>query len=167
MSTSHEIANDLKPQNRLHRAEDGPAILIVDDDLDFLDLIADRVARIPGATVAVASSCDEAVDNLTQQRFHLVICDWALATRTGPEVFSLADPLLTRFRGMDVKVPVIFMSGSEKVTSTQNLRSFKYFAPVTFIIKNLGPHVIGVMAEHVLEFFNPSDGGKRREAYLS
>lgn len=167
MSTSHEIANDLKKQSGLRRAQDGPAILIVDDDLDFLDLIADRVARIEGATVVLASSCDEAVDNLTQQHFHLVICDWALATRTGPEVFRLADPLLTRYRQMETKVPVIFMSGSEKVTSTQNLRSFKCFAPVTFIIKNLGPHVIGVMAEHVLEFFNPAEGGESRGAYLS
>ena len=140
-------------------------ILVVEDDPDFLDLLSMEISQITGTRLTVANSCEAAVDKLIHGKFQLVVCDWALASRTGPEVFLLADPLMMLDRS--AKIPVMFMSGSEKVGPTHNLRSLKHFEPVTFILKDLGAAMIRIMAENILQRFNQHHQDEAPYAYLS
>jgi CheY-like chemotaxis protein len=155
----------LRPKIRLSHPGNGIAILVVDDDEDYLDAVHAQVARIRGARVTRAASYDEAVEQLLLFPYQLVICDWSLASRTGPEVFHSADPRIGH--GQKRRIPVMFMSGSEKVASTQGLRSFKHFEPVTFILKSLGPPMIRIMAENIVQRFNPRPTAEANCVYLS
>jgi CheY-like chemotaxis protein len=147
----------LKPNPQLKIKPPDISILIIEDDPDFLELVGGQMAHISGARVISAHNCDEAVSILAQKAFDLIVCDWALASRTAPEVFRIVDPLLSGGENQHLhkKIPIIFMSGSEKIGPTQNMRQLKNFEAVSFILKNLGPSMIRVMAENILDCFNP------------
>jgi CheY-like chemotaxis protein len=139
------------------------SILVIDDDADYLSLLSFEIARATGAQVSVAHSLEEAVELLCNEHFELVVCDWSLASRTGPEVLTTADPLIL----VNFKTPVMFMSGSEKVGATQRLQCYEHFEPVSFILKRLGPLLISVMAENIILRFYSRDGLQPQSAYLS
>lgn len=126
------------------------SILIVDDDPDFLGLVTKEIKRIPGVHVNVAASPDEALRLLTLNTYDLVVSDWALSPeQTAPDVLRHADHILDQ--KMHSKVPVLFMSGSEKVAKTLDLvRRLKHFLPVSFVLKRCGPPIIGSLAEQLL-----------------
>jgi CheY-like chemotaxis protein len=128
------------------------SILVIEDDPDFLELVGGQMSDI--AEVTAARSYDEAIQHLEHEHFNLVVCDWALATRTAPEVFHMVDPLIGDSMFQPRKIPVMFMSGSEKIGPTLDLRSLKHFVAVTFILKSLGPPLIRIMAENILHRFN-------------
>lgn len=155
MAIQNQIRRSIDKKYPLRDFPENSGVLIIDDDADFLELLEDHISQISGTEISVAYSCDQAVDLLTRRPFQLVVCDWALAARTGPDVFRLADPLIfNRCEKPARKTPVIFMSGSEKVALTQSLRAFKNFEPVTFMLKNLGAPMIRVMAENILQRFS-------------
>ena len=154
MSATYEARNENRFKSQMCKKKSLSAILIVDDDPDFLDLVCEHVSQIDGVEIEVATSLENAVSRLAHRGYQLVICDWRLASRTGPEVFCMADPLTPR-RSKE-KMPVMFMSCSEKVACVQSLSELRNFEPVTFILKNLGARMIRIMAENVLHFRNSS-----------
>ncbi len=132
-------------------------VLVVDDDPDFLDLLSKQLKRIPNVKVTVARNPREAISMLTHNKYRLVVSDWAILSSTGPEVLNKADDIID---GIDTvarlaKVPVMFMSGSEKVCQTQRL-GLKHFEPVSFILKRCGPPMISSLAENILNKFGPA-----------
>ena len=137
-------------------------ILIIDDDHDYLNLLAAHLDHIPGVAIRKAYSPEEAVSILCHEEFSLIVCDWDIAAKTAPEVFEIADPLARQQRR---KVPVLFMSGSEKIAATQRFIKMRNFEAVSFMLKRLGPPLITIMAENILERF---DGARDRECvYLT
>lgn len=123
------------------------SVLVVDDDPDFLELLCAQLGRIPGVEVNAAGDPDEAVRYLRENSYDLVVSDWAIQARTGEDVLERADPYLDDRAD---KVPVIFISGSEKVAKVQRLRHFKHFEPVSFLLKRCGPYLISLLAEQIL-----------------
>ena len=130
------------------------AVLVVDDDPDFLDLLSRQLKQIPDISVTVAHGPREAVQLLTRNRYKLVVSDWALLSTTAHEVLNEADHILeSGYNGKRAaKVPVMFMSGSEKVNQTQRI-GLKHFEAVSFILKRCGPPMISSLAEHMLQKF--------------
>jgi CheY-like chemotaxis protein len=133
-------------------------VLIVDDDPDFLDLLISEIGQIPGVEIHVAHGPAEALKMITLRDYHLIVSDWALDSSTAPEVLSRADHII----GEEPepvpycsKIPVMFISGSEKVSQMQVLRTLNHFEPVSFLLKRCGPSLIGVLAEHILARFCP------------
>lgn len=138
-------------------------ILIVDDDPDFLDALLSEVGHISNVHIDVANGTDEAIRYLLDQGYDLIISDWALDSATGPEVLSRADRIMNataladsrqpdryHSRSRSEKVPVLFISGSEKVSQTQVLHTLRHFEPVSFILKRCGPPLISLLAEQIL-----------------
>lgn len=133
-------------------------VLIVDDDPDFLDLLINEIESIPSVRIDVAHGPSEALKMLTRRNYHLIVSDWALDNSTAPEVLSRADHLIgdePEPFPYASKIPVMFISGSEKVSQTQVLKTLKHFEPVSFLLKRCGPSLIGVLAEHILARFSP------------
>jgi len=156
MSSSHDSIANLVPNPHLNMKTSDSSILIIEDDPDFLELVGGQMTHIEGANVSSAHNCDEAVAILAQRPFDLIVCDWALASRTAPEVFRIVDPMLSDdgHGRLHKKIPIMFMSGSEKIGPTQNMRQLKNFEAVSFILKNLGPSMIRIMAENILDRFS-------------
>ena len=132
-------------------------VLIVDDDPDFLDLLIDQIGRIPQVQITAAHNPQQALERLGQKNYRLVVSDWALDTWTGGDVIRTADG---RRKGRPAelappssKVPVLFISGSEKVNETRTLRSLNHFEPVSFVLKRCGATMISRVAEQILEQF--------------
>jgi DNA-binding NtrC family response regulator len=166
--SSPTCAPTLKNLRRTAASRRSLDILIIDDDVDYLSLVASQLERhLPGATIRKAFSPEEAVVVLSREHFSLVVCDWAIAAKTAPEVFKIADPLAKAIHNgtVRIKVPVMFMSGSEKVSATQRFIKMENFEAVSFMLKRLGPSLIGVMAENILHRFQIS--AERNYVYLS
>lgn len=162
---NHGPAKNLDTTIRLDSSRSTLSILVVDDDSDFLELICRQIAKISGAQIYIANGRDEAVELLVHKDFDLVVCDWALSSHTAPEVFHLADPRIDLFL-KNRKIPVMFMSGSDKVGPVLNLRNLKNFEPVTFILKAMGAHMIRVMAEGIIDRFR-KPMPRTEQAYFS
>lgn len=64
-----------------------PRILVVDDEVEIVDDVVERLRLLLGDDVAVMTSRDfsEAEERLTQESFDLVILDLLLNTESGPE----------------------------------------------------------------------------------
>ncbi|MGZ3724062.1 MAG: response regulator, partial [Bdellovibrionales bacterium] len=75
----NESANSPRANVRLSAPPCAFAILVVEDDPDFLELLLRQISKISGANISVAHNRDEAVELLTNRSFQLVVCDWALA----------------------------------------------------------------------------------------
>ena len=128
-------------------------VLIVDDDPDFLDLLTQELGQIEGITIDVAHTSQEALNLLTRNAYKLVVSDWSLEQSTGPEVLSKADGLRTSLASvlnLQSKIPVVFISASDRVSETLVLHALKHFEPVSFIRKSCGPPLIGLVAERIL-----------------
>lgn len=139
------------------------SILVIDDDPDFLDLVSSELRQIPGTKVTTAHDCDEAVDLLTHNCFSLVVSDWEIKSKTAPTMLLTADPLM-RIQldaPCTAKIPVLFMSGSDKIGPVRHLTSLRHFEPVSFIIKRLGPSLIRLVAENILSRLYPVAGKSR------
>lgn len=133
-------------------------VLVVDDDPDFLDLLTTQLSSIPGIQIRVAQNPREALKMLVNGKYKLIVSDWALSTNTNAsQVFSEADSKLAQ-EGVTTaehnKIPVMFMSGSEKVGQTKGLHGLKYFEPVSFILKRCGTPIIRTLAESLLARFS-------------
>jgi CheY-like chemotaxis protein len=133
-------------------------VLIVDDDPDFLALLTGEIGQIPGVKIDIARGPSDALKKITRRDYQLIVSDWALDSSTAPDVLSTADHLIGEEPEpvpYSSKIPVMFISGSEKVSQTQVLRTLKHFEPVSFILKRCGPSLIGLLAEHILARFRP------------
>lgn len=133
-------------------------VLVVDDDPDFLDLLTTQLKYIPNIKIYVAQNPRQALNMLVKDQYKLIVSDWALSTDTNAsEVFTEADEKLQeRDTPPPAKVPVMFMSGSEKVMQTRGLHGLKNFEPVSFILKRCGTQIIRGLAESLLaRFYTP------------
>lgn len=146
---------DRNPSGQLYPRH---AVLILDDDVEFLRLVSDEISLIHGARVDTATSATEALRLLVERDYDLVVSDWAVHSSTGPDILRQVDSLLTgvqnraRIEEKMVKVPVMFISGSEKIAQTQVLR-LNHFEPISFLHKRCGPEIIGDLARQILDRF--------------
>lgn len=161
-TTTNTVEKVKRWQQRLEEEEDPKSfadvpILVIDDDEDFADLLLVELRHIPGAKITVARDADEAVNMLTLHRYVLVVSDWSLnKKKTALDVLHAADPKIHGFSSAlnpCEKMPVLFISGSEKVGAAQNFRSLMHFEPVSFILKRFGPPLISLLAENIVERF--------------
>jgi CheY-like chemotaxis protein len=148
MPLEQKSASALDVRNQLPAEDEVEfSILLIEDDPDFLELLGGHLIHIEGAQISAARDCEEAVAMLIHRPFDLIISDWSLAAQTAPEIFRIVDPMII---ASPEKIPVMFMSGSEKIGATQNLHSLKHFEAVSFMLKNLGPLLIRKLAENIL-----------------
>jgi DNA-binding response OmpR family regulator len=87
-----------------------PTILIVEDDLTFLNALASEL-RAAGWEVALASSVTEACNLLEDVPISLVLLDWNLSqgiSQGGPATGAV---VLRESRRLNPLVPVVVMSG--------------------------------------------------------
>jgi CheY-like chemotaxis protein len=135
-------------------------VLVVDDDPDFLSLLIKELRHIPDIHVTVARNPDEAIRLLTRNKYRLIVSDWAISSSTAPELLTEVDHLIEKREKEPIdpvpygdKVPVMFISGSDKVGQTQRLTSLKHFEPVSFLLKRCGAPLIKLLAENILARF--------------
>lgn len=89
-------------------------ILIVEDDKDLAEVLADKFSY-EGAYVEVANDPYEALNQMSEHHFDLVIMDWELPDLTGGETLKQADrnamldPLASEQWNMK-KTPVVILS---------------------------------------------------------
>lgn len=89
-------------------------ILIVEDDKDLAEVLADKFA-FEGAYVEIANDPYEALNQLSEHHFDLVIMDWQLPDMNGGETLKQADrnamfdPLASEQWTMK-KTPVVILS---------------------------------------------------------
>lgn len=89
-------------------------VLIVEDDKDLAEVLADKFV-FEGAYVEVANDPYEALNQLSEHHFDLVIMDWQLPDMTGGETLkqadrnALLDPLASE-QWMMKKTPVVILS---------------------------------------------------------
>lgn len=103
--------DDILSENSLPEASSlssvqGPRILLVDDEPDFLDYLKEvtEAAGIPGLKIFCARDGVEAFQLFKQKKPHLVLTDLRMPGMDGIE-------LITQIRNMDRNVGVIFLSG--------------------------------------------------------
>jgi len=97
----------------LVQAIDAPAILIVDDNHSFVDLVADSVARsYPQARIGRAISGEEAIGVLQDESWDVVLLDYRLPDIDGLEVLAEIRKHL-----IDVGVVMITGEGDEKLAA--------------------------------------------------
>jgi CheY-like chemotaxis protein len=89
-------------------------ILIVEDDKDLAEVLADKLS-FEGAYVEVANDPYEALNQMSEHHFDLVIMDWELPDLTGGETLkqadrnSMIDPIAADQWNMK-KTPVVILS---------------------------------------------------------
>ena len=110
-------------------------ILVVDDEIDFLDIIS-KILRIKGYEVAVAASAGEAVSLAKERFYHVAILDISLPDTKGTELLST---LLELHPDM-VAIMLTGHSSVKNVTESLNRGAFAYLE------KPLDPdHLISVI----------------------
>lgn len=85
-------------------------ILLVDDEPDLLEILADTLEG-EGFETVLAPSAKEFCDKALACKPDLIILDIDLGGHNGPEIYDL----LLR-KGLDSRIPVIFLSGLIEVT---------------------------------------------------
>lgn len=81
-------------------------ILYVDDDLTLAELVKRKLTRA-GADVVHTQDADDALRQLSEEAFDVVVLDHYLGNMTGHEV-------LGRFKEMSIRVPVVYITGSSE-----------------------------------------------------
>lgn len=123
-------------------------ILIVEDDKDMAEVLADKLA-FEGAYVEIANDPYEALNQLSEHHYDLVIMDWQLPDMTGGETLKQADrntmldPVAVEQWYMK-KTPVIILSAHKarecrtNKNSTYNVISYvSKRQPLANIVKDL------------------------------
>ena len=85
-----------------------PRVLVVEDDDDVLDLIAD-VLRCQGCTVYTARDGEHALARLGEVGVDLILLDLTLPGMSGSEFLAVRERLATL-----APVPVVVLSGSDE-----------------------------------------------------
>lgn len=92
-------------------------ILIVDDDLDFLDLFS-KYFRIKGFSVDVVSSGEEAIEKISDFEFDLMILDIKLPDMLGDEVVK-------RVRARNEDIEIILITGYPRLQDSIDMLGFR------------------------------------------
>lgn len=121
-------------------------VLVVDDEPDVLDSVADFVARMlnsPRIRVRTARSGPEAIEMMAQQFFDLIITDFRLGTMDGVRLLEIA-------REMEPGVPCVIMC-TEPVGALEQLEPLQA-ANLVFLGKPIDPVVLEAHAMDALGF---------------
>lgn len=123
-------------------------ILIVEDDKDLAEILADKLA-FDGAYVEIANDPYEALNQLSEHHFDLVIMDWQLPDMTAGETLKQADrnamldPVAVEQWNMQ-KTPVIILSAHKarecRTNKNNTYRVISYVSkrqPFANILKHL------------------------------
>lgn len=104
-------------------------ILLVDDELDFLDIMGRRIESW-GYEVIPASNGDEAMDALMGKNPDVIILDYVMPDINGVQ-------LLTKIRAIDLRVPVIMFTAKPQVEVIKKAGRLN----VSAFIPKLSPYV--------------------------
>jgi CheY-like chemotaxis protein len=124
------------------------AVLVVDDDPDFLECLSLELGRIEGIRIEAVDNPLEAINRLSTGQYRLVVSDWVLSPTTGPALMCKADA--NKKEVCSHKTPVVFISGSDRVALTRRIEPMQNFFAVSFIHKRTGPSIISRMVEEIL-----------------
>ena len=97
------------------------SLLLVDDDEEFLEIVARRFVR-RGMMVTVATSLQATIDVASRQSFHVAIIDRSLAGQDGIQ-------LMVRLRERSPQLQVIMLSGhgdAEIIAYARDRGAFDY-----------------------------------------
>ncbi|AZZ37504.1 hypothetical protein CIK05_12100 [Bdellovibrio sp. qaytius] len=123
-------------------------VLIVEDDRDLAEVLADKFA-FEGAYVEVANDPYEALNQMSEHHFDLVVMDWELPDMNGGETLkqadrnSMIDPLASEQWNMK-KTPVVILSAHKarecRTNKNNTYRVVSYISkrqPFVNILKHL------------------------------
>jgi CheY-like chemotaxis protein len=105
------------------------SLLIVDDDLDLADVLAE-VLRSEGHEVRVARDGKEGLARLTDKKPDVILCDVEMPVLTGPE---MAVQILLHDAGLE-EIPILLTSGVPDLRRVADAVGTPYFLgkPVSF-----------------------------------
>jgi two-component system phosphate regulon response regulator PhoB len=118
-----------------------PTILIVDDDCDIRMVIRMQLERLP-CHILEASSSDEALALMQQQRPDLVLLDWSMPRISGIDVLrTLRGDPATR------QVPVIMLTGRDDPSERTECQGLGVLA---YVVKPFSPNqLLGEIERHL------------------
>ena len=105
-------------------------ILVVDDDIQVLEVMSEML-RLEGYTVSVAENGRQAVDQIRDHRFDLVITDLIMPEKEGLE--TIAD-----IRKHHRLMPIIAISGGGRVGPTDYLETARFIGANATLAKPFG-----------------------------
>jgi DNA-binding NtrC family response regulator len=79
-------------------------VLIVDDEVDFLDIMAERM-RARGIDVSTATSAEDALNLVGQEHYDVIIMDFMMPAMNGFKALKL-------LKAKKADTPIILMTGS-------------------------------------------------------
>jgi ActR/RegA family two-component response regulator len=97
------------------------SVLLVDDDEEFLEIVARRFVR-RGMVVALATSAEATIEATSRQSFHVAVIDRSLAGQDGVQ-------LMVRLRERLPELRVIMLSGhgdAEAIAYARDRGAFDY-----------------------------------------
>jgi DNA-binding response OmpR family regulator len=115
------------------------SILVVDDEIDICETIADTLSEITSDVVQV-QSVGAALAELQKKKFHLVISDIMMPDMNGLD-------FLKTMRQQKINVPLIFISASDAEESL--IKALQYGA-TDFISKPFQSGELIVLVKHLL-----------------
>ena len=105
-------------------------ILVVDDDIQVLEVMSEML-RLEGHIVAVAENGQQAVDQIRDHRFDLVITDLIMPEKEGLE--TIAD-----IRKHHRQMPIIAISGGGRIGPTDYLETARFIGANATLAKPFG-----------------------------
>jgi CheY-like chemotaxis protein len=127
-------------------------VLVLDDDPDFLERLTCELKSVDGLKIKAVNCARDAIESLTNNSFHLVVSDWAIHASTGPDVLSQADTLL---KDLGRKIPVVFISGSDRMALTKRIKPLENFEMGWFVLKGAGTSIISQLVQSILDQRSP------------
>lgn len=116
-------------------------ILVVDDDLDFLDLVS-TLLRDKGYGVDTAKSGKEGLDKCVENIYSLILIDIKLPDFEGTQ-------LLTRIRDTDPKIRKVIITG---YPSLENTRQALNLGADAYLVKPVkAEELLEIVGEQLLE----------------
>jgi len=117
-------------------------ILVVDDDTQVLEVMSEML-RLEGHTVAVAENGQQAVEQIRDHRFDLVITDLIMPEKEGLE--TIAD-----IRRQHRRMPIIAISGGGRVGPTDYLETARFIGANATLAKPFGRQELISTVSHLL-----------------
>ncbi len=121
---------------------DMSSILVVDDDTQVLDVMSEML-RLEGHRVTVAENGHDAVNQLRDEQFDLVITDLIMPEKEGLE--TIAD-----IRKNRADMPIIAISGGGRVGPTDYLETAKFIGADATLAKPFGRQELITTVSHLL-----------------
>jgi DNA-binding NtrC family response regulator len=107
-------------------------LLLVDDDLDMVDAVAE-ILRAGGHQVRLARNGKEGLARLLEEEPELIVCDVDMPVLNGPE---MASQLFVHDAGLE-KIPILLMSGVPDLRRVAHCVGTPYFIGKPFSIEQL------------------------------